>query len=64
MIKWLKQKGCQRYDLGGINLDENPGVYHFKSGITEQVVFDMGSFEAYYSGLSKRIVSFGEFIKI
>lgn len=25
MIKWLKQKGCQRYDLGGINKDENPG---------------------------------------
>ena len=26
MIKWLKQRGCQIYDLGGINLDDNPGV--------------------------------------
>ncbi len=38
MIKWLKQRGCQKYDLGGINLDDNPGVYHFKSGITNQEV--------------------------
>ena len=63
MIKWLKQKGCQRYDLGGINLDDNPGVYHFKSGITDQEVLGMGTYETYNSRLSKRIVSFGEFIK-
>ena len=63
MIKWLKQKGCQRYDLGGINLDDNPGVYNFKSGITEQEVFGMGTFETYESRISKRIVSFGEIIK-
>ena len=63
MIKWLKQKGCQRYDLGGINLDDNPGVYHLKSGITDQEVFGMGSYEIYNSVLSKRIVSIGEFIK-
>jgi lipid II:glycine glycyltransferase (peptidoglycan interpeptide bridge formation enzyme) len=63
MIKWLKKKGCQRYDLGGINLDDNPGVYHFKSGITDQEVFGMGTYETYNSGLSKRIVSLGEFIK-
>jgi lipid II:glycine glycyltransferase (peptidoglycan interpeptide bridge formation enzyme) len=63
MIKWLKQKGCRRYDLGGINIDDNPGVYHFKSGITDQEVLGMGTFESYNNRLSKRIVSFGEFIK-
>ena len=63
MIKWLKQSGCQKYDLGGINLDDNPGVYHFKAGITNQEVLGMGTYETYNSGLSKRIVSFGEFIK-
>lgn len=63
MIKWLKKKGCQRYDLGGINLDDNPGVYHFKSGITDQEVLGMGTYETYNNGLSKRIVSFAEFIK-
>ena len=63
MIKWLKQKGCQRYDLGGINLDENPGVYKFKSGITEREVFGIGTFETYKSRISKKIVSLGEYIK-
>ncbi|NWG29376.1 MAG: peptidoglycan bridge formation glycyltransferase FemA/FemB family protein [Ignavibacteriaceae bacterium] len=63
MIKWLKQKGCQRYDLGGINLDDNPGVYHFKSGITDKEVVDMGTFESYNNKLSKRIVNFGEFFR-
>jgi lipid II:glycine glycyltransferase (peptidoglycan interpeptide bridge formation enzyme) len=63
MIKWLKRKGCQRYDLGGINLEDNPGVYHFKSGITDQEVYGMGSYEIYNNLLSKILVSFGEFIK-
>ena len=63
MIKWLKQKGCQRYDLGGINLEDNPGVYHFKSGITDQEVMGMSTYEAYESKLSKSIVSFGERIR-
>lgn len=63
MIKWLKQRGCKRYDLGGINKDDNPGGYHFKSGITDQEVLGMGTFESYNNPLSKIIVSFGEFIK-
>lgn len=63
MIKWLKQKGCQRYDLGGINLDDNPGVYHFKSGITDLEVLGMGTYETCNSWLSKKIVSLGEYIK-
>jgi lipid II:glycine glycyltransferase (peptidoglycan interpeptide bridge formation enzyme) len=33
MIQWLKQQGVARYDLGGINPDTNPGVYHFKAGL-------------------------------
>jgi hypothetical protein len=33
VIKWLKEKGCQSYDLGGIDPLGNPGVYHFKRGI-------------------------------
>ncbi|OQY75380.1 MAG: hypothetical protein B6D44_01715 [Ignavibacteriales bacterium UTCHB2] len=63
MIKWLKQKGCQRYDLGGINLDDNPGGYHFKTGITDHEVLGAGTYETYNSILSKGIVSFGEIIK-
>ena len=32
-IKWMKEKGCTWYDLGGIDPKENPGVYRFKSGV-------------------------------
>jgi hypothetical protein len=28
MIKWLKENGFKYYDLGGIDPDRNPGVYH------------------------------------
>ena len=63
MIKWLKQRGCQRYDLGGINKEDNPGGFHFKSGITDHEVLGMGTFESYNSRISKQIVSLGEFIK-
>jgi lipid II:glycine glycyltransferase (peptidoglycan interpeptide bridge formation enzyme) len=32
LIQWLKEKGISYYNLGGINPETNPGVYHFKSG--------------------------------
>ena len=32
-IQWLKENGCESYDLGGIDPERNPGVYHFKSGL-------------------------------
>ena len=32
MVQWLRERGCRWYDLGGINPQRNPGVYHFKSG--------------------------------
>ena len=34
MIQWLKQNGATHYDLGGINPQTNPGVYHFKHGLS------------------------------
>jgi hypothetical protein len=33
-IKWLKEHGFKRYDLGGIDPDANPGVYSFKKGLS------------------------------
>ncbi len=32
MMKWLKENGVRYYDLGGIDPELNPGVYHFKCG--------------------------------
>ncbi len=30
--KWLKENGVHWYDLGGIDPEHNPGVFHFKKG--------------------------------
>ena len=38
MIKWLKENGFQFYDLGGIDPEKNPGVFHFKQGFSGQDV--------------------------
>jgi lipid II:glycine glycyltransferase (peptidoglycan interpeptide bridge formation enzyme) len=34
LIKWLKENGFRWYDLGGISPERNPGVYHFKRGLS------------------------------
>ena len=36
MIRWLKEQGLRHYDLGGIDPEQNPGVYHFKQGLAGQ----------------------------
>lgn len=34
MIQWMKERGVRYYDLGAFNAKRNPGVYHFKLGIS------------------------------
>jgi hypothetical protein len=34
LIRWLKENGIRWYDLGGIDPENNPGVYHFKKGLS------------------------------
>ena len=46
MIKWLKENGFQFYDLGGIDPEQNPGVYHFKQGFSGQDVSRIPSLES------------------
>jgi lipid II:glycine glycyltransferase (peptidoglycan interpeptide bridge formation enzyme) len=46
VICWLKKMGLTSYDLGGINPDSNPGVYHFKSGLKGRDVKFLGTYEA------------------
>lgn len=43
MIKRLKDRGVENYDLGGINPEENPGVYSFKSGFSGVDTATIGS---------------------
>jgi len=34
VIQWLKESGIRHYNLGGINPEANPGVFHFKRGLS------------------------------
>jgi lipid II:glycine glycyltransferase (peptidoglycan interpeptide bridge formation enzyme) len=60
MIQKLKERNCRWYDLGGINPETNPGVYHFKSGITGNEAVQLGRYECAENGLSLFSVRFGE----
>lgn len=42
LMQRLKARGCRWYDLGGVNPDTNPGVYHFKQGMGGQEVTGLG----------------------
>ena len=45
LVQWLKASGCLWYDLGGINPDHNPGVFHFKSGLSGVDLRHMGQYQ-------------------
>jgi hypothetical protein len=59
-IQWLKERGCRWYDLGGINPERNPGVYHFKSGLGGEETHQLATFELSKSWMSNFCVSAGE----
>jgi len=59
-IQWMKDRGCRWYDLGGINPENNPGVYHFKSGLSGIDVRHIGQFERCQNQLSKILLHVGE----
>ena len=52
LIEIMRERGCKWYDLGGIDPDNNPGVYHFKSGISRREASHVGQFE-----ISQNIIS-------
>lgn len=56
LVKWLKERGYRWYDLGGINPERNPGVYHFKRGLSGADVCRVGPLVACRSIASSAIV--------
>ncbi len=61
MIRWLKENGFQFYDLGGIDPEQNPGVYHFKQGFSAQDVSRIAPLEAcedFISALGMKAMDF------
>lgn len=62
-IKWFKECGCKRYDLGGVNPDTNKSVYEFKLGISQCEYAHIGIFEASPNNLQKLTVNFWEYFR-
>jgi lipid II:glycine glycyltransferase (peptidoglycan interpeptide bridge formation enzyme) len=60
VIQMAKERGCRFYDLGGIDPDKNPGVYHFKKGMGGVDVTAPGPYELFPNNISKNIVKIGE----
>lgn len=60
VLRLARERGCRAYDLGGIDPDGNPGVYHFKSGLGGREVLAPGPFEAYPRGLARYAVHTSE----
>lgn len=62
MIRFLKEKGTRYYDLGGIDPETNPGVYHFKSGMSGQDVRQLSPLIACDNRLSAILAKAGQLI--
>lgn len=60
MMQRLKERGCVWYDLGGINRETNPGVYHFKEGMGGQEAHELGRLSLAGSQLSTLTVAGAE----
>jgi lipid II:glycine glycyltransferase (peptidoglycan interpeptide bridge formation enzyme) len=59
MIQWLKENRIRWYDLGGIDPEANPGVYHFKKGFSGADVFQMNPMVASNSAVSSAMAKAG-----
>lgn len=59
LVQWLKQNGFEYYDLGGIDPERNPGVFHFKSGLSGSDVSHISPLTACNSVLTSAIFRAG-----
>lgn len=59
LIQALRESGCKCYDLGGIDPERNPGVYHFKRGLSGADSIQINPVVACNSILSSTVVNVG-----
>jgi len=59
LIQWLKANRVRWYDLGGIDPEGNPGVYHFKKGFSGADVCQISLLVACNSTISSGIIKAG-----
>lgn len=62
IIQVARKQGCQWYDLGGIDPEGNPGVYHFKQGLGGIDITAPGPFKLSPSKLKGCLVAGGEYL--
>jgi hypothetical protein len=60
VLRRLHDRGCQWYDLGGISRQTNPGVYHFKEGMSGHEAIHVGCYESDRYLLSRLTISAAE----
>lgn len=63
ILEWLKQRGCQWYNLNGINPVTNPSTFEFKTrlaGKHGRDVHFVGHFDAYPHAAAELVVRGGE----
>ena len=63
LICWLKERGIRWYDLGGIDPEGNPGVHHFKKGLSGADICQIDPLVASFSPVSSGMVKAGMAIK-
>jgi hypothetical protein len=62
-LQWLKNNGFRYYDLGGIDPEANPGVYHFKSGLSGRDVSRIRALDSCASVVSSGLVKAAEVMR-
>lgn len=63
MMQLQRQHGCLWYDLGGINSERNPSVYHFKCGMGGQEIRQLGGYQFSGDWVNSLVVSCGEHLR-
>ena len=58
-LQWCKANGVRWYDLGGIDPEANPGVYHFKRGLSGADVTQLAPLVACRNKFSSAMVKAG-----
>ena len=59
-VQAAKEAGARWYDLGGIDPERNPGVYHFKAGLGGVDITFLGQFTARGRGSARYLVPLAE----
>lgn len=60
LVEALREHGCRWYDLGGIDPERNPGVYHFKQGLGGKQVSQLGCYQSSENPLTASCVGIAE----